>query len=91
MISGFEQMSLFQQTDYQEAISCETNGKYPTNQMEDWMRRLVPNGEYVIHIGKHPMVLKPTKISKELIPTGHRFYHFIIAGKVYSGVFLGTN
>ncbi|MBP3398820.1 MAG: hypothetical protein J6K75_03580 [Erysipelotrichaceae bacterium] len=57
--------------------------------MEEWMKRLVPRGEYVIDIGEHPMVLKPTTLKEKDIPNGHHFYHFRINDEIYTGVFVG--
>lgn len=53
------------------------------------MKRLVPDGEYVVYIGGHPLVLRPTDLKPEEVPEGHRFYHYLVGGRVYSGVFVG--
>ena len=63
---------------------------YPLREVEPWMLALVPSGKYVIEIGDHLMVLKPTLLKAKDVPNGHHFYHFIIGNTVYSGVFVGT-
>ena len=54
------------------------------------MKSLVPAGEYVVQVGDHPLVLCPTDLSPEDVPEGHRFYHYLVCGRVYAGVFVGT-
>lgn len=71
------------------AICCEDGKEATTRTLEDWMEALVPDGEYVIDIGKHPLVLRPTATTAEKIPVGHRYYHYMIGPQVYSGIFVG--
>lgn len=54
------------------------------------MKRLVPAGEYVVWVGDHPLVLCPTSLSPSEVPEGHRFCHYLVGGRVYSGVFAGV-
>lgn len=56
--------------------------------LEQWMKKLVPAGEYVVLDGQHTQVLKPTTLKPENIPSGHHFYHYLIGSKVYSGVYV---
>ena len=54
------------------------------------MKRLVPAGDYVVRVGDHPLVLCPTSLKPSEVPEGHRFYHYLVGGRVYSGVFVGV-
>ena len=54
------------------------------------MKRLVPAGEYVVWVGDRPLVLCPTGKSPSEVPEGHRFYHYLVGGRVYSGIFVGV-
>lgn len=55
----------------------------------EWMKRLVPNGQYVVVVGEHPLVLQPTGLTENQVPEGHQFYHYQIGGIVYAGIFVG--
>lgn len=55
----------------------------------EWMKRLVPNGQYVVMVGEHPLVLQPTGLAENQVPEGHQFYHYQIGGIVYAGIFVG--
>ena len=37
----------------------------------------------------HPMVLRPADGTEETIPDGHRYYHYTIGNRLFSGVFVG--
>lgn len=54
------------------------------------MKRLIPAGEYVVQVGEHPLVLCPTSLTPSDVPEGHRFYHYLVGGRVYSGIFVGV-
>lgn len=41
-------------------------------------------------MGDHPLVLKSAPTKEEDISEGHRYYHYIIDGQVYAGVFVGA-
>lgn len=62
------------------------SAELPTPQM----KRLVPAGEYVVQVGDHPLVLYPTNLSPSDVPEGHRFYHYLVNGRVYAGIFVGV-
>ena len=46
-------------------------------------------GEYVVQVAGHPMVLRPADGTEETIPDGHRYYHYTIGNRLFSGVFVG--
>ena len=77
-ITGTPAISLFDDT--------EQNAEKPSA----WEKRLVPDGEYVIMIGEHPLVMRKTKLKADEVPVGHEFYHYLIGGVVYAGIFIGT-
>ncbi len=54
------------------------------------MKHLVPDGKYVVYVGGHPLVLRLTGLKPEEVPEGHRFYHYLVGGRVYSGIFVGV-
>ncbi len=87
----FQQISLFDTLSGVSltATSCSTGAAEKLRDAEQWMKQLVTGGEYVIDIGKHLMVLKPTSTKRERIPSGHEYYHYEVDGKVYYGVFVG--
>lgn len=87
----FEQISLFDLLPEDTMARCSMDGRTaPANRPEPWMKRLIPNGEYFVRVGDHPLVLKPAPTQEEDIPEGHRYYHYIIGGQVYAGVFVGA-
>ena len=86
----FDQISLFDLLPEGTVARCSMDGRTaPANRPEPWMKRLVPNGEYFVRVGDHPLVLKPTRIQEEDIPEGHQYYHYTIGGQVYAGVYVG--
>lgn len=85
----FEQISLFNLLPENTTARCSMDGRTaPANRPEPWMKRLVPNGEYFVRVGDHPLVLKRVHAQEEDIPEGHHYYHYIIGGQVYAGVFV---
>ena len=64
------------------AISLFDNTTHSSEQPSEWMKRLVPDGEYVVMVGTHPLVMRKTKLAVE-------FYHYLIDGAVYAGIFVG--
>lgn len=93
VMTGYEQLSLFDlcTVPEEEATSCWNGAKIAARKLEGWMRRLVPDGEYVVDIGGHDCVLRPTKLSAADIPQGHEFYHYLIGQKLYAGIFVGRD
>lgn len=90
MAMEYEQMSLFCPCDKAEAICC-MDGQHTTASIpEDCMKRLVPSGEYVVMVGAHPLVLRPVALRAEEIPEGHHYYHYLVGGRVYAGIFVGS-
>lgn len=89
MAVEYEQMSLFCPREYDEAICCMDGERTRASVPEGWMKSLVPAGEYVVMVGVHPLVLRPTKFRPEEIQEGHRYYHYLIGSRVYAGIFVG--
>lgn len=89
MAAQFEQMSLFCPNEEAEAICCMDGGRTTASAPEGWMKRLVPAGEYVVMVGVHPLVLRPVPLRAEDIQGGHHYYHYLIDGQVYAGIFVG--
>ena len=88
----YMQLSLFDDlfsTEKVIAVNCFTSQQVQTEPVEDWMQRLVPDGDYAITVGGHPMVLRRLKAAKPKIPKGLEFCHYRISGVPYSGVFVG--
>lgn len=71
------------------AISLFDNTTHSSEQPSEWMKRLVPDGEYVVMVGTHPLVMRKTKLAVDEVPEGHQFYHYLIDGAVYAGIFVG--
>ena len=40
-------------------------------------------------VGTHPLVMRKTKLTADEVPEGHQFYHYLIDGAVYAGIFVG--
>lgn len=91
MMIGCEQLSLFDlcTADDEVATSCWTGTTTAARKAESWMRRLVPDGEYVVDVGGYDCVLRPVQLGVDGIPQGHEYYHYLIGQKVYAGVFVG--
>lgn len=88
-----EQLSLFDMNLGQEILATciwkyEEEGK-KTEPIDDWMRKLVPDGEYAVMIGEHPMVLRRTTMKPDEVPKGLEFMHYMVGDAVYSGIFVG--
>ena len=58
---------------------------------ESWMQRLVQGGEYVVQVAGHSLVLRPADGTADDVPAGHRYYHYTIGKRLFSGVFVGRN
>ena len=87
----YEQLTLFALPVVGDkiAVSCFDGQQIKVKDLEPWMVKLVPDGECTVDIGTHPMVLKKVPIKESEIQEGHQFYHFLIGGKVYAGIFVG--
>lgn len=91
-MSDYEQLSMFTMSmEPTAAICCFGLGLASATPIETWMTDLVPNGEYVIYIAGHPLVLRPAGITQKAIPKGHEYYHYLIGGKLYAGIFVGSD
>lgn len=83
-----DQLSLFTKQEYQSAIYCFDGTPVKLQKPEPWMLDTVPEGEYMVMVGKHPHILKPTNLTLDSIPKSHEFYHYGIGNRIYVGVFI---
>lgn len=72
------------------AVNLFSHGKIQTKDVADWMKRLVPKGEFLVMVGKYPCVLQRTKMKPEEVSKGLEFCHYLVDGAVYSGTFVGS-
>lgn len=89
----FEQMSLFDatQTTSAMAVSCWDLGEnMSVNPIEDWMKKLVPEGRFFGIVGTRHFVLKPAGYPVSRIPIGHQFFHYTVGNDLFTGIFVGT-
>ena len=87
-----EQLSLFTMLDPAPpavAVCCMDGSLADATPAESWMQRLVPGGEYAVQVAGHPLVLRPADGTAESVPAGHRYYHYTIGERLFSGVFVG--
>lgn len=68
--------------------SYDTN-RYEAMEPSERILRLVPNCKYVLNVGGHDLALRKAEIQRNEVPVGHEFYHYIIDGVLYSGIFVG--
>lgn len=86
----YKQLSLFDLVgDRSKAINLMDGREEETKELEDWMKRLVPTGEMVVMVGEHPLVLSPTPLAEKDVKPEYRYFHYMAAGIVYSGIFVG--
>lgn len=92
MQAVYEQLSLFPLSIAQEveAVCCMGSSHTTASAPESWMKHLVPSGEYVVMVGAHPLVLRPVNLRAEDIQEGHHYYHYLVGGRVYAGIFVGS-
>ena len=64
-------------------------GHQSVRQHDAQLGATVPDGEYVVMVGTHPLVMRKTKLAVDEVPEGHQFYHYLIDGAVYAGIFVG--
>lgn len=89
-MEAYRQLTLFDLVeDRSQAVSMMDGREVKTSAPEDWMKRLVPTGELVVMVGEHPLVLSPTGHKENEIRPELRYYHYLVAGVVYSGIFVG--
>lgn len=91
MPAVFEQLSIFTMLlpDEAPAICLMDDIQKTARKPESWMLSLVPDGEYVVDVGEHPLVLRPADVQPNKIRPEYRYYHYLICGKVYAGIFVG--
>lgn len=73
-----DQLSMFD-------VTSVWGASYELHPMEDWMRELVPGGEWCINMDGHPAVLR-TVLE---VPEGQEYYHFRGGETVYGAIFVG--
>ena len=90
-----EQLSFFSMlaapTLPQVAVCCMDSGSQTAAPAESWMKRLVQGGEYVVQAAGHSLVLRPADGTADDVPAGHRYYHYTIGERLFSGVFVGRD
>ena len=88
----YRQLSLFDLVPRNQpgAINLMSGETKSTLPMADWMERLVPEGEFLVMVGKYPCVLRRTDLRRSEVKQGHEFYHYDVGGAIYAGVFVGT-
>lgn len=88
-----EQLSFFSMlaapTLPQVTACCMDGTRADAAPAESWMKRLVQGGEYVVQVAGHSLVLRPADGTAEDVPEGHRYYHYTIGERLFSGVFVG--
>lgn len=91
MTCRYEQLSIFTKPLPDEAPAiCLADGIQKTaRKPEGWMLSLVQDGEYVVDVGEHPLVLCPADVQPDEIRPEYRYCYYLICGKVYSGIFVG--
>ena len=67
MPAVYEQLSLFSLVlpDEATAICLMGRTERTARKPEAWMLGLVPDGEYVVDVGEHPLVLRPAGLREE--------------------------
>ena len=71
------------------AVCCMDGERVTAMPAESWMQRIVPGGEYAVQVAGHPLVLRPAEGTADGVPAGHRYYHYTIGERLFSGVFVG--
>ena len=71
------------------AVCCIDGSRVDAAPTESWMQRLVQGGEYAVQVAGHPMVLRSADGTADDVPEGHRYYHYTIGERLFSGVFVG--
>lgn len=71
------------------AVCCMDGSRVDAAPAESWMQRPVQGGEYAVQVAGHPMVLRPADGTEDDVPAGHRYYHYTIGKRLFSGVFVG--
>lgn len=88
-MDGCRQLSLFDlMEDRSTAVNMMDGRTEKTSEATDWMKALVPTGELVVMVGNHPLVLSPTARKAEDVRPELRYFHYLIAGVVYAGIFV---
>lgn len=87
----YEQLSLFSLVlpDETTAICLMGRTESMARKPEAWMLGLVPDGEYVVDVGEHPLVLRPAGLQEDEVEPSHHYRHYLIGDRVYAGIFVG--
>jgi hypothetical protein len=73
------------------AVCCMDGDRADAAPAENWMKRLVQGGEYVVQVAGHSLVLRPADGTADDVPAGHEYYHYTIGERLFSGVFVGRD
>ena len=71
------------------AVCCMDGSRVDAVPAESWMQQLVQGGEYAVQIAGHPLVLRPAEGTADCVAAGHKYYHYTIGERLFSGVFVG--
>ena len=71
------------------AVCCMDGSRVDAAPAESWMQRLVQGGEYAVQVAGHSMVLRPANCPADGVAAGHKYYHYTIGERLFSGVFVG--
>lgn len=70
------------------ALCMLTDKLYRVHELEPWMARIVPSGEFYVLCAGHPLVLCETK---EKVEPEMLYRHYRIGGKIYAAVGVGKD
>ena len=86
---SFFDMDFVQEPDIPTAAISMFNGESNTLfPVEDWMKNLLPQGEYYILCAGHPLVLCK---SEEEVEPEMKYRHFFVGNKVYAATGVGKD
>lgn len=72
-----------------EAVSLFDGEVKHAHEPDDQMKKFIPKGTCYVMVARYPMVLTKTELKPDAVPEGHEFYHYMIDGEVYAGIFFG--
>ena len=72
------------------ARNCFLGTVAPIRAINEYEAKLIPKGKYAIENKGPNEILYPVSIDEADIPIGHQFYHYIIDGDVYAGIYVGN-
>lgn len=87
-ISFFDILSSAELTEPEVAISMFDGQEYTVFPLKEWMSRLLPEGEFYVLCGGHPLVLCR---SEETAPLEMKYRYYTIGNKVYAATGVGKD